>query len=226
MRRTSAPSGPTAPLFPNGVAKLGDVVQSQDLPNCALIATLNMFAAKRPAVLPKVILDNGDSSYTFTSYLQKAWPPQFSSVPLSIVLDATALTHATGSLWGRLCEKAFAELLGGYDRENNMFAVIWMQAITGVPASLLQYKLSTPTPPQALIDSVNRGDIIVVDSVTSPASGSFMGDHAYGVVSIDSVSGAIYLFNPATAQVERHSWLEMQGSVDYWNTTAVGIAVN
>jgi hypothetical protein len=86
------------PLFPKAISAL-NIVQG-DIGDCGLMATIAYIAGNRPDLLPKIIKDNGNGTYTLTRYpLGPNW--QFSKTPLTITSDATGLNYASAAseLW-------------------------------------------------------------------------------------------------------------------------------
>ncbi|MBN1953459.1 MAG: WXG100 family type VII secretion target [Anaerolineae bacterium] len=133
-------AGDAGAIHPNDVhqGRLGD---------CYFLASLATIADQNPALIERMVHDNGDGTYTVTFYRRNSpfafWQPDFSPVEVTVTPDFP-LDHnrplfaqpgdAAGSqqeLWTMLVEKAYASYHGGYHDIEGGWGHTAMEELTG-----------------------------------------------------------------------------------------------
>ena len=212
-------------LFVNGAA-YDDVDQGGTRygpSDCYLLAALGEVAKRAPSDIYSMFTDNGDGTWTVRFFRNgvanyvtvnnelpvygygssgTAWGAGFGSST-----DAYGMTFANNydnpnnELWVALAEKAYAQLNEsgwiGQDGTNNYKGIdlgnpyIVFSQITGKSATY--HSISTAS---ALINAINAGQAITLDSKAKPSDSAVTPSHAYIVIGYNAVTKVFQLFNP------------------------------
>ena len=125
-------------LFKDG-ATAADVMQGQ-LGDCFAVSGLAAIAAANPGVIEDAITDHGDGTYTVSLFDPDSVGA--STEKIEVVVDGQLPTKNGGLVYGRnrdrselwvaIIEKAFAQVLGSYDKLHEGGKPSWvMHALTG-----------------------------------------------------------------------------------------------
>ncbi len=202
---------------------LNDVAQGL-LGDCYLIAALGALAQRNPAVLRRMIKDNGDGTYTVTFHeggevhVDDHFPVQNDQPVYAREGDRTK--DDGPELWVMLVEKAWAKLKGGYedirgnkmnDKMKNQDA---MEALTGNRTTKVMTASKSDEDLLTLLDEAARNSRPMTagtfdkkhfdeDALDAMSSKGIHANHAYAVVSVDAEKGTVELFNPWGKEYQR-----------------------
>jgi hypothetical protein len=189
-----------------------DVVQGE-LGNCYLLANLKAIAQRDPDLIRKMVVDNGDGTYTVTfhengqestitvtdEFLTKVKPWQFD--------DRTPFAKSgDGELWVRVLEKAHAEKFrGGYGSASAGILPVALEHLTGLNSVSSSPATMTDNDLDSLGSNLGHGNSLATTGTPNSVdpdvrdlfrSKKIVAGHAYAIERIDTENNLIYLDNP------------------------------
>jgi hypothetical protein len=221
-------------LFVNGPSYTDEF--QGNLGDCALIASLGSLAKSNPSVIQRMIIDNGDNTWTVRFYRYDG-APDYVTVDRALPTDASGYLVYDGwcfqakspqnELWMPLVEKAYAEWnetwQEGGDGTNSYNGIQW-----GNPAVVYDQILGNRSAvylptfhpaemiEQGLIEAITANRPLTAGTNYNPGNG-LVPDHAYTVIGYNPVSDAFLLYNPwGCDQPPPLSCAQLQASVDFY----------
>lgn len=189
------------PIF-DGTTDLGREVYQGTVGDCWLAAGVSEIAEKRPDLIRSLITDNGDG--TVTVHLHHRVNGKLTPVDVRIDEElpanhvggwyllpygSTALGANSKSIWWPLIEKAYAKMVGGYDKLPawpNDNAANGLEAITGKPATGFGFSSDPTRLARDLQAKLASGKMVVVGTPDT----SWMENHGIVPFHVYSVYGA------------------------------------
>ncbi len=202
-------------LFQNGISYT-DVKQGV-VGDCYLMAALAGTARTDSSAIQNMFIDNGDG--TFTVRFMNNGVADYVTVDRYLPTSGGNFVYAnmggsanssTNELWVALAEKAYAQInqsgwigqdnTNSYDGISGGWAYNTIKQITGLTA----YDRSLPgvsffgisLEKNVLINAINAGDIIGINSKTSGVATDVVDNHVYTAVGYDAATQRFTLFNP------------------------------
>jgi hypothetical protein len=180
--------------------------------DCYLLASLGEVALVNPRVITHMFIVNGDGTYTVRFYhnnvadyvtVDSQLPANRSGTYLYANLGQNI--HSTSTpLWVALVEKAYAQMdesgwlradvgdkgHNSYDALSGGYMFDALHQVTNQPTGYYYVDQTKFT------SLYNSGKLITFGSVDNPADKSVVGDHAYAVLSYNTKTQQVTLFNP------------------------------
>jgi hypothetical protein len=201
------------PLFANGGPRYQDVSQGA-LGDCWLMASLAEVAARNPAMIQSMFIDNGDGTWTVRFYNNGS--PDYVTVDNYLPSGGYLYDHPQGDLWAALAEKAYAQEnasgwigsgnqgVNSYQALNGGWPVWALPAITGKAASSFTitayvqwnswpYGITLATTASNIGTAWSQGQFVVLCTST-PSSSQVVPYHCYAMVGLSN--GQYTLYNP------------------------------
>jgi hypothetical protein len=201
-------------LFGSGGPKYTDVHQGA-VGDCYYVATLGELALKSPATVQSMFTVNGDGTYGVKFYQNgvthyvtvDSQLPTYSGGWFLYANMGSQASSSSNVLWVALAEKAYAQLNesgwirpaswgGGQNSysgiEGGMFSDVTKQ-VANRTGSDYTVSASIDT---SLNTAVTSGKLVGFASTSYPADSRIVGDHQYVVVSYNSSTKTVTLFNP------------------------------
>ena len=197
--------GPSGPTY-------SDVYQG-NLGDCTVMAAMAEVAARNPAEISSMFINNGDGTYTVRFFNPKGSPIYVTVNSLLPVSGAfTIFAHPEGLkiLWPALLEKAYAQLneegwLSGtlqpgvnsytaLDSGDAATSAAALSAISGSSSGCYNWNPSLFNESQGISMNWNAGDLIVLGT-GDPEAYPLVPDHAYALIGINP-DGSFEFFNP------------------------------
>jgi len=201
-------------LFGSGGPKYTDVHQGA-VGDCYYVATLGEIALKSPTTITIMFTVNGDGTYGVKFYQNgtahyvtvDSQLPTYASGWFLYANMGSRASDTSNVLWVALAEKAYAQLNecgwirpaswgGGQNSyngiEGGMFTDVTAQVANRTGSS---YAVSASID-ASLNNAVTSGKLVGFASTSSPADSRIVGDHQYVVVSYNSSTKTVTLFNP------------------------------
>jgi hypothetical protein len=176
-------------------------VSQGSLGDCWFLGSLAETAARTPGVIKSMFIDNGDGTWSVRFYRNGAadWLTVDNQLP-----DGGSLYDAPqkGVLWVALAEKAFAQENGsGWLATSTPGKNAYYALYSGDPAYALSAITGRSAQDDYMIASTSaadwqRGALVVLASLNTPANASIVGYHAYAVVNYNAATDTYTLFNP------------------------------
>jgi hypothetical protein len=228
-------------LFVNG-ATYQDVKQGA-VGDCYFVATLAEVALKNPSAITNMFIVNGDGTYTVrffngstTHYVTvDSYLPTYGGGGAAYAGQGLNYTNTSGELWVSLAEKAYVQAnefgfirsglsgsgINSYDAISGGYINYAIRHVTGLSTVNYAYT-SGGTSFNTFVTAYNANKMIAFASMTTPASGSVVGSHAYAVVGYDAGTQKVTLFNPwgISYGLLTLSWAEIQANFTYFDRTA------
>jgi hypothetical protein len=229
-------------LFVNGVAYTD--IRQGGIGDCYFLSSLAETALKNPTAITSMFIVNGDGTYTvrFMHGTQAAYVTVDSQLPTDasgyLVFDGMGqrASSSTNELWVALAEKAYVELnecgwtrFGQTGNGKNVY-----NAISGGDMSIALTQITGHAATDGYLGGitfatfasyVSKGESICLGSDNSPANSQIVGDHAYAVLSIDTLHQTVTLFNPwglnngHDSGVITLTWVQLEQSFDFLSRT-------
>lgn len=228
--------------------------------DCYLLAALGEVAKKCPLDIYSMFTDNGDGTWTVrffhsgvANYVTVnrqlpvygygasgiAWGAGFgTNTDQYGVTFANNYDNPNNELWVALAEKAYAQINEsgwiGQDGNNSYKGIdlgnpyIVFPQITGKAATY--HTISTAS---ALINAINAGQAVTLDTKAKPSDSAITPSHGYIVVGYDALAKTFQLFNPhgyinddapmhqVLSPVVEVTWNEISASFGYWDSALV-----
>lgn len=182
---------------------VNDLHQGQ-LGDCFLIASIGELALTHPDAISKMIKVNANGTETVTLYTDKSGHvagfgvTAFKATTITIDnnFSAAGVNNASNQdvlngkkeIWPQVLEKAIATLDGGYSTiANGGNPMIVMQELTGHAATYMAPAQLTLAKLQSYIA---EGDLIAMDTGSSPLGFNLVNNHAYMFEKVTVVGGA------------------------------------
>ena len=190
----------TRKLFTDG-PEYNDVAQGY-LGDCYFLASLASLAQSDPNVIRQMIAPLGDGTYAVRFF--RGNTPVYVRVDSDLPASGSGPVYARltpdGELWVALAEKAYAEFRysdNAYESLNGGWMSTSSREITGAACGDRSTSGSGATLAQYLTTELNAGHALTAATVGSP-SGPVVGQHAYMVKGVETVSGTTYVtvYNP------------------------------
>jgi hypothetical protein len=218
-------------LFGAGVS-YQDVIQGS-ANDCYFLAGLASLAARSPAAIRNLFIDNGDG--TFTVRFLRDGRPDYVTVDRELPAtdeDTYAYANVGQSLgdprvklWVALLEKAYAQLAeSGWSRQTpqpDAYASInegWegdvIEQLTGQSAAFRP----TTAGFQAVVSAYNAGKLIGLDT-TDRTSFDLVPDHVYVVVGVNASTRVLKLYNP-WGLTQQFGWSQLAGNLAGFSVVA------
>jgi hypothetical protein len=228
-------------LFVGGAAYT-DIKQGY-LGDCYFMASLAETALKNPSAIANMFVVNGDGTYTvkFFNSGQAAYVTVDSFLPTDgagrlIYANMGALYNNAGNeLWTALAEKAYVQInemgwlrpglpgngQNAYAGVEGGYIYAALGQITGQSTVAFASTAGTSSF-NTFVTAFNQGKSIGFASKSTPASTSVVGNHAYAVLSYNTATQKVTLYNPwgTSYALVTMTWAELQGSFSYFDRTA------
>jgi hypothetical protein len=196
------------PLFPrNSVSPSYTDVQQGAVGDCWLLASLAEIAARSPAVIQTMFIDNGDGTYTVRYFHDGV--RDYVTVDNYLPGGGSAFDQPQGDLWVALAEKAYAQANeSGYIGTSNRGSNCYQALNSGWPSWALSALSCLPTASTggftatSLVTDWQSGKLIALDTSdmgNSPKAingVNLVSLHSYAVVNYNPVSQQFTVFNP------------------------------
>jgi hypothetical protein len=202
-------------LFGSGGPQYTDVHQGA-VGDCYYVATLGETALRSPATIQNMFTVNGDGTYGVRFYQNGVahWVTVDSQLPTysgGWFLYANMGSYASNTsnvLWVALAEKAYAQLNesgwirpaswgGGQNSysgiEGGMFSDVTKQVANRTGTD---YNIGGNSDDAALSAAVAAGKLVGFASTSNPVDSRVVGDHQYVLISYNSSTKTVTLFNP------------------------------
>jgi hypothetical protein len=230
-------------LFGAGGPKYTDVKQGA-VGDCYFVATLGETALRLPSAIQSMFVVNGDGTYGVRFYQNGAarWVTVDSQLPtygggyfLYANMGARA-NSASNVLWVALAEKAYAQMNecgwlrpsswgGGINSyagiEGGLFTDAAKQIANRVGSN---YTVNGANDAASLNNAVTAGKLIGFASKSSPADSRIVGNHQYVVISYNTTTKTVTLFNPwginngsSYPGTISLTLAQLKSSFDYWS---------
>jgi hypothetical protein len=184
--------------------------------DCYFVATLGEIALKNPSQITTMFVVNGDGTYGVRFYENGVahYVTVDSQLPTYgggyfLYANMGSNVHSAGNvLWVALAEKAYAQMNeagwlrpaawgGGHNSyagiEGGLFSDVAKQMAN---LSSFSYQVHGTADATTLQNAVTAGKLIGFASVSSPTNPSVVGNHQYVVISYNSSTQTVTLFNP------------------------------
>jgi hypothetical protein len=184
------------PLFSAGGPTYQDVAQGS-VGDCWLMSSLAEVAARNPAIIQNMFIDNGDGTFTVQLYAGgPGW--DYLTVDKYLPNGGSVFDHPQGNLWAALAEKAYAQENGTGLIGSSNKGVESYQALNGGWPSWALSAITCLSPTSISMSNVatawQAGSFVVLCTPGSPASSAIVPDHCYAMIGY--ASGQYTLFNP------------------------------
>lgn len=221
-----------------------DIVQG-GLGDCYLLSSLAETALKNPNAITSMFIVNGDGTYTVRFY--NNGKADFVTVDGKLPVDSygrlvfggmgAMANNAGNTLWVALAEKAYVQMnesgwmrpasMGGgtnvYTAISGGYMADAMKQITGRATTGFQNLNNANT----LLTAWNAGKEICLATLSTPASSSIVGGHAYAIVGYNATTQQYTLFNPwginsgsSKPGLVTMTFAQIKANFDYFDQTA------
>lgn len=227
-------------LFVGG-ATYTDIHQG-GLGDCYFVSSLGEVALKNQSIITNMFTVNGDGTYTVRFYQSgvaqyvtvDSYLPTNGSGALVYANRGAYYNSASNELWTALAEKAYVQinemgwLRGGlpgngqnaYSAIEGGYIFAALGQITGQGTTPFAFTSGT-TNFSTFVNAYNQGKMIGFASMSTPASSSVVGSHAYAVVGYNATNQTITLFNPWGIEygLVTMTWAEIGQNFSYFDRT-------
>jgi hypothetical protein len=167
--------------------------------DCYFVAAVAGLAKSDPTAIQRMIVDNGDGTYTVTFagsrrvtvdgdlYVNSSGKPSFGQL------------GTDGSMWFPILEKAYAQLRGGYDDlDRGGTSATGINDLLGFADPMLTTAWDPDATWRVLSSQVEAGRPVVVGTPPNPPNDMLRPNHAYMVEGVIDAGGVrrVQLFNP------------------------------
>lgn len=212
--------------------------------DCYFLSSLAETALKDPDAITSMFIVNGDGTYTvrFMHDGKAAYVTVDSYLPTDssgrFVFDGYGqyATSSSNELWAELAEKAYVQInecgwirTGMTGSGKNVYNAIsggYMDvALNQITGDATGWDYVTDTTFSAFAASFNSGQLICLGSKDSPSSSQIVGEHAYAVVGVSTLTQTITVFNPwgldngHDSGIITLSWTQIRGCFDWFGET-------
>ncbi|HTQ37670.1 MAG TPA: SdrD B-like domain-containing protein [Pirellulales bacterium] len=231
-------------LFVNGVSYTD--VRQGGIGDCYFLSSLAETALKNPSAITSMFTVNGDGTYTvrFMNGSKADYVTVNSELPTDangyLVFDGMGQQASSSSneLWVALAEKAYVQMnesgwiragmsgsgMNVYNAISGGYMFMALNQITG--QSTVIETGTAVTGFTMFANLFNAGKEICLGSENYPTDSQIVGDHAYAVLSVDTVHDTVTVFNPwgidngHDSGIITLTWSQLVGSFGYFDRTA------